>query len=306
MIGLKHRERSIVHYSFLASSTSYEEANYVVVGVPYDSTSSWGVGARFGPLSIIEASEYLDPFDLELNCIPLEAGIYTIPEISTLELTPENMVKLVEEVVAEIKEDSKVPILLGGEHTISLGGISALKDEMDALIVLDAHADFYDSYGGRKISHATVSKRASEVVRQVIIYGVRTLGWEEKHEIDNTKNVKIIKRIKNRTDKSNILEILDSIEGKKVYLSVDIDVLDPPQVPCVSTPEPGGLTYAELIELMGNIMRKTEVIGMDFVEFSPCPGIRSDAYLVAKLIYKAIGYHISYIRKDELGCNPNR
>ncbi len=301
MIELKHRERDIVPYSFLSSSTSYEEANYVVVGVPYDSTSSWGVGARFGPLSIIEASGYLDPFDLELNCIPLEAGIYTMPEISTLELTPESMVKLVEGIVTEIKEDGKVPILLGGEHTISLGGISALKDEMDALIILDAHADFYDSYGGRKISHATVSKRASEIIRQVIIYGVRTLGWEEKHEINNTKNVKIIKRIEN-----NILRVLDSIEGKKVYLSVDIDVLDPPQVPCVSTPEPGGLTYAELIELMRNIMRKTEVIGMDFVEFSPCPGIRSDAYLVAKLVYKAIGYHISYLRKDELGCHPDR
>ncbi len=304
VVELERYKKNIVPHSFLSSSISYEEANYVIIGAPYDSTSSWGVGSRFGPSSIIEASEYLDPFDLELNCIPLEAGIYTIPEISILELDPSNMVKLVESTVASIREDGKIPVLLGGEHTVSLGGIKALKDHIDVLIVLDAHADFYDSYGGRKISHATVSKRASEIVDQVVIYGVRTLGWEEKNELDSVKNVKIIER--SEEDRDCLMEVLDTIEGKKVYLSVDVDVLDPPQVPCVGTPEPGGLTYLELARLIRDIMKRTEVISMDFVEFSPCPGIRSDAYLVAKLIYKAIGYHISYLRKEDLGCHPDR
>ncbi len=304
VVKLESYRKSIVPHSFLSSSISYEEANYVIIGAPYDSTSSWGVGSRFGPSSVIEASEYLDPFDLELNCIPLEAGIYTIPEISILELNPESMVKLVKDVITNIREDGKVPILLGGEHTVSLGGIKALKDYIDVLIVLDAHADFYDSYGGRNISHATVSKRASEIVDQVIVYGIRTLGWEEKNELDGVKNVKVIKR--NEVDRNDLIEILNAIRGKKAYISVDIDVLDPPQVPCIGTPEPGGLTYLELTRLIRDIIKRTEVVSMDFVEFSPCPGIRSDAYLVAKLIYKAIGYHVSYLGKEDLGCYPDR
>ncbi len=303
MIKLEHYRKNIVPHSFLSSSISYEKANYVIIGAPYDSTSSWGVGSRFGPSSVIEASEYLDPFDLEFNCIPLEAGIYTIPEISVLELSPENMVELVRDTVASVIEDKKIPILLGGEHTVSLGGIKALKDYIDTLIILDAHADFYDTYGGRKVSHATISKRASEIVDNVVIYGVRTLGWEEKNELDEAKNVKIIEKHEN--DRSDLIEVLDTIKGKKIYLSVDIDILDPPQVPCVGTPEPGGFTYLELIRLIGDIMKRVNVISMDFVEFSPCPGIRSDAYLVAKLIYKAIGYHVSYLGKEDLGCYSN-
>jgi len=294
-------ERNSVPFSFLASQTSYEEARYVVVGVPYDGTSSWAPGSRFGPLAIIDASRYMDPFDLDLGCTPLEAGIHTVPEISVLELAPTDMVGIVGEIAREVRDDGKIPVLLGGEHTISLGGISGLRDHVDVLIVLDAHADLYDEFEGRKVCHATVARRASEIVDEVVICGVRTMGWEEQEELSKVGNVTLIRA----PVKEALGEISRKVRGRRAYLSLDVDVLDPPQVPCVGTPEPGGLDYSEVLILIKEIMREGNVVAMDFVEFSPCPGMRSDAYLVAKLVYKAIGYHISYSGEDDLGCHPD-
>ncbi len=302
-MSLGRLRNNSVPYSFLASRTSYDDARYIVVGVPYDATSSWIPGSRFGPLAIIEASRFMDPFDLELGCVPSEAGIHTVPEISVMELTPEAMVGAVEGIVKEIRSDGKVPILLGGEHTLTLGAIRALEEELDAVVILDAHADFYDDYEGRKVCHATVSKRVSEIVNEVLIYGIRTIGWEEMEELNYARNVNVL--YTEISVEKALQEIMKIVRGKKIYLSVDVDVLDPPQVPCIGTPEPGGLSYKEVLKLLKGIMKESEVRAMDFVEFSPCPGMRSDAFLVAKLIYKSIGYHASYSGEHDLGCRPD-
>jgi len=303
VVSLSGLEGSIVPYSFLGIQESYEDSSYVIVGVPYDATSSWMPGSRAGPLAIIEASRYMDPYDMDLGCIPAEAGLHTITELSVLESTPESMVNTVREAVDKIVSDGRVPILLGGEHTLSLGGVQGVKDEADVYVTLDAHADFYDDYEGRRISHATVSKRISELVREVIIYGVRTLGWEEKEELDSSDNVTLIPLLSHGGE--GVDTFLRKIEGKKVYLSVDVDVLDPSVLPCLGTPEPGGMSYREVITVLKEVFRRASVMAMDFVEFSPCPGMRSDAYTVARLVYKSIGYHILYSGKQDLRCGAD-
>lgn len=296
MTSLVDLEGDTVPFSFLGIQERYEKANYIIVGVPYDATSSFMPGSREGPLSIIQASRYLDPYDIELGCVPAEAGIHTIPELSVLEAKPEAMVDKVERAVSKILRDGKTPILLGGEHTISLGGVLGSRDLVDIYVVLDAHADFYDLYGGRKISHATVSRRIIELVDEVVIYGVRTLGWEEKEELEKHEGVTLAYRYDDPSD------LMDLIEGNRIYLSLDMDVLDPTLLPCLGTPEPDGLSYREVIELLRNIIGKSEVVAMDFVEFSPCSNMRSDAYTVAKLVYKSVGYHALHSGKYNLGC----
>ncbi|MDK2383667.1 MAG: agmatinase [Candidatus Korarchaeota archaeon] len=303
MVSLSGLEGSIVPYSFLGIQESYKDSSYVIVGVPYDATSSWMPGSRAGPLAIIEASRYMDPYDMELGCIPAEAGLHTIPELSVLESTPESMVSTVRLAVDKVIDDGKVPILLGGEHTLSLGAVQGVKERIEVYMTLDAHADFYDEYEGRRISHATVSKRISELVEEVIIYGVRTLGWEEREELDSLDNVTLIPLL--ARDGEAMDALLRGIEGKNVYLSVDVDVLDPSALPCLGTPEPGGMSYRDVVMVLRKVFRRAKVVAMDFVEFSPCPGMRSDAYTVARLVYKSIGYHVLYSGKQDLRCGAD-
>ncbi len=281
---------SLVPFSFLALRDSYEESRYVVVAVPYDSTESWARGTRFGPMAIIEASRYMDPYDIELKGFVNDMGIHTIFELPVLGKPVSSMMDIVETTVRRLREDGKIPILLGGEHTISLPALRALSHEIDAILVLDAHPDFYDEYEGNKISHATVCKRMSELVRNIILVGVRTMDFDEGKNLNEIDSIDIL--FPDEIEEN--LEILSKIRGKRVYLSVDVDVLDPPQVPCVGNPEPGGLSYGQVLKIIKRVMELGDVRCMDFVEFAPCPGIRSDAFLVARLVQKAIGYHSIY------------
>ncbi len=302
MVRLGGFRSNIVPFSFLGIQEDYENSNYVLIGVPYDSTSSWMPGSRTGPLAVIEASRYMDPYDVGLGCIPAEAGLHTIPELSVMGLDPERMVEIVRRVVSKVRNDGKVPVLLGGEHTLSLGGVMGIGNDVEAFVVLDAHADFYDSYEGRRVSHATVSKRVSELVGEVLIYGVRTLGWEEKEELESS-NGAFLTTFPPSAEAAR--EFIERMVGKKIYLSVDVDVLDPSILPCLGTPEPGGPSYLELLSMLKRIFRIADVLAMDFVEFSPCPGMRSDAYTVARLVYRSIGYHVLNSGYQHLGCSPD-
>ncbi len=287
---------SLVPFSFLALRDPYEGSRYVVVAVPYDSTESWARGTRFGPTAIIEASRYMDPYDIELRGFVNDMGIHTIFELPVLGKSVSSMMGVVETTVKRLREDEKIPILLGGEHTISFPALRALSHEIDAIVVLDAHPDFYDEYEGNKISHATVCKRMSELVRDMILVGVRTMDFDEGKNLNEIDSIDIIFS----DEVGENLEILNKIRGKRVYLSVDVDVLDPPQVPCVGNPEPGGLSYRQVLKIIKKVIELSDVRCMDFVEFAPCPGVRSDAFLVAKLVQKAIGYHSIYSGNDKL------
>lgn len=288
---------STTPFSFLASRDSYEESKYVILCVPYDSTESWATGTRFGPTAVIEASRYMDNYDIELGLFTNELGIHTLFELSVLGKPEDLMMEIVEASVRKVVSDGKVPVMLGGEHTISLPAVTALRDEIEHVVVLDAHPDFYDEYERRRISHATVCRRISELVGGITLIGVRTMSVEEKEFLERSNNVNVIYADELSKECG---EILDLLKDKGVYLSVDVDVLDPPQVPCIGNPEPGGLSYREVLRIIKEIIGIGDVKCMDFVEFSPCPGMRSDAYLVARLVQKAIGYHSLHFRDQKL------
>ncbi|MEM3371866.1 MAG: agmatinase [Candidatus Korarchaeum sp.] len=287
---------STIPFSFLASRNSYEESKYVILCVPYDSTESWATGTRFGPAAIVEASRYMDNYDIELELFTDELGIHTLFELSVLGKPEDLMMEIVETSVRKVVSDGKVPVMLGGEHTISLPAIMALRDEVEHVVVLDAHPDLYDEYGGRKISHATVCRRISELIGKITLIGVRTMSSEEKEFIERSNGINVIYADEISKEDG---ESLDFLKGKGVYLSVDVDVLDPPQVPCVGNPEPGGLNYREILRVIKEVIEIGEVKCMDFVEFSPCPGMRSDSYLAARLVQKAIGYHSLHLRDQK-------
>lgn len=282
-----------IPFSFLALRDSYEESKYVILCVPYDSTESWIAGTRLGPLAIIEASRYIDTYDIELKSFVNNRGIHTIFELPVSGKPERMMMELVESSVKKLLDDHKIPVIIGGEHTVSLPALRALKDEVRLAIVLDAHPDLYEEYEGRKICHATVCRRMSELVGELIILGVRTMSYEEKKILEKSNNIEVI----NKSDIPNEIDKIENlIKGEKIYLSVDVDVLDPTNVPCVGNPEPDGLSYKEALEVIKRVIEAGDVRGMDFVEFVPCQGMRSDAYLVARLIQKTIGYHSLHSR----------
>ena len=277
-----------VPFSFLGLKHSYDEANYVVVPFPFCRTFSWTGGSDEGPLSIIEASRYLEPYDLELGFCPAEAGIFTMDEI----VAPVDLVKAGEVLRATLNKihlDGKFPILLGGDHILSLFSFTAAFEERgcDVYLSLDAHADLVDSYQSSKYSHACTTARILETFPSVraLIVGVRSMSEEEVLMAEKEGELHIIPV----TKLEELRDFLVDIEGRRAHLSIDADFLDPSIVPCVPTPEPGGVGYREAVSLLREITNHLEIISMDVVEFRPCPFTKSDSLTMAALIYKVIG-----------------
>jgi agmatinase len=274
----------MAYLRFLSIDSDYDQSKYVIIPAPMDIGSSWGVGSRFGPLAIIEASRYMDLYDIDLG-LTLDS-IYTMEEIEpTVEITKN--LDLVESVVSDVLSHGKVPVLIGGDHSISIASSRASSLHGARIyIVMDAHADLYDEHSGSKLSHACVTRRVLDlpIIKKAILIGVRTMGLEEADFARKDSRIALIRSI-------NDLEVLDNLKGEKAHLSFDVDVIDPSVIPCVGYPEPGGISYRDTIAFLKAIFEKVDVISMDFVEFSPCPERRDDAFTVAKLIYKSILMH---------------
>lgn len=273
----------MAHLRFLDIDSDYDQSKYVIIPAPMDIGSSWGVGSRFGPFAIMEASRYMDLYDMDLD-LTLDS-IYTMDEIEpTIEMVKN--LSLVENTVSEVLSHDKVPVLIGGDHSISIASAKAsFSHGAHIYITMDAHADLYDEYNGSKLSHACVTRRILDLpIKKAILIGVRTMGLEEMNIARKDSRIAIVRE-------PNDLEILDSLKGEKAHLSFDVDVMDPSIIPCVGYPEPGGISYRDAIVLLRAIFEKIDVISMDFVEFSPCQGRKDDAFTVAKLIYKSILMH---------------
>jgi len=269
---------------FLNIDADYEQSRYVIIPAPMDIGSSWGTGSRFGPLAIIEASRYMDLYDMDLD-LALDS-IYTMEEIEpTIEMTKN--LDLVKRVVSDVLSHGKVPVLLGGDHSISIASAEASSSHGASIyIAMDAHADLYEEYNGSRLSHACVTRRVLDLptIKKAILIGVRTMGWEEADFVRKDSRIALVKSF-------NDFKFLDDLEGQRAHLSFDVDVMDPSVIPCVGYPEPGGISYRDALAFLKAIFDKFDVISMDFVEFSPCQGRRDDALTVAKLIYKSILMH---------------
>jgi len=273
-----------------SARTCLEKARFVVLPIPYDITASWGQGARLGPHRILEASQELELFDEELLIEPYRFGIHTFKS-PTLSIPPEKARDEIKEFVRGALELGKIPVAFGGDHSVTIGIMEAVKDFFQdfSILQLDAHTDLRESYQGTRLSHACVMRRIWEKER-VIQAGIRSLSRKEWEFLKGEGTSPIWAReLKEDLDRALGL-IISRIKTKRLYITIDVDCLDPSVMPATGTPEPGGLSWFELIKLLKGLTKEFEIIGFDIVELSPIPGITHPDFLVARLAYKLIGY----------------
>jgi agmatinase len=268
--------------------SNLQQAKTVILPVPYDSTSEWRSGSRHGPQAIIDASQYLELYDLGLDREIYKVGIATLPQVEPLLSSPQDMIDRVYQVIKGLIQKEKFVVLLGGEHTLSLGAVRAFKEVFPRLSVLqlDAHADLRDEYLGTKYSQACVMRRIFELcpVSQV---GVRSLSWEEKQFLTQNK-LKPFYMSDLASNTASLDQIADSL-SKDVYITIDVDVLDPSIMSAVGTPEPDGMLWQQVLDIVESVALRKHVVGFDLMEFCPGEGPGSCAFLLAKLAYKIIG-----------------
>lgn len=275
--------------------SSFKKSKVSILQVPYDKTTTYIHGTSKGPSAIIDASRYLELFDDELNMETYRAGIHTTEPLDVSGLSSEDMVEKVRTSVSELLKSNKFPVMLGGEHSVSVGAVKAFKEAYPNLSVLhlDAHCDLRNEYFGSKLNHGCVARRISEIC-PIVQVGTRSMSKEEKDFIATQANGKV----KNLS----VYDILESPMWKdaatknlseNVYVSIDLDVFDPSLVPAVGTPEPGGIGWYETLDLLRDVAKDRKIVGFDVVELCPLPGQISSDFLAAKLIYRLLGYVFS-------------
>ena len=288
---------SWVPSNFLAlpeEQSRLSDATVVVMPVPYDGTTSFKGGARNGPSAIISASYALEDYDIELGVDVSTLGIHTSQAVEPHMGGPEYMVERIRESVASFVHSGKFVAILGGEHTVGIGHVQALKVIYPdlSIVYLDAHADLRDEYMGTKWGHASVARRMAEIC-PVVQIGVRSLSAEENYFIEQGgvttffwgSHYKGYSNYK-AGDIGNIVEHL----SRNVYVSLDLDVMDPSVIPEVGTPEPGGMSWEDVTCLLRSVAEKCNIVGCDVSELSPETDMSSSSYIAAKLVYKLIAY----------------
>ncbi len=277
--------------AFLGASPGESgRARVTLIPVPYDATTSYRTGSRDGPRAIIRASRELEDYDLELDADPSEAGIRTAPALEPFAGGPNGMIDRVDRAVSETLDDGTVVGLLGGEHSITVGAVRAFRRRHADLSVLylDAHADMRDEYQGSPWSHACVARRVLEICPLVEV-GVRSLSGGERRFIDD-EGVPVFFWPHEGAGVDDILpQVTDRLSGT-VYVSIDLDVLDPSIMAAVGTPEPGGMSWHAVTRLLRHVAERKRIVGFDLVELSPGEGPEACAFTAAKLAYKLIGY----------------
>jgi agmatinase len=276
----------------LPNSASFEDAKAVILPVPLESTTSYVPGTRNGPREILVASSHLELWDEETNSDVHSIGIHTLPE---MELPFDAMADIMAEirrVAAAILQYDKFPIVLGGEHSITPPIVAAVAAKHPGVTVLqiDAHADLRDSYMGTPFNHACAMRRVTEHARCTQV-GIRSLSTEEAAAVP-TLPTTIFYDVHMRQDANWIPQVVASL-GEKVYITIDVDGMDPAIMPATGTPEPGGLNWYELLALVRAVISARTVVGCDIVELSPLPGVAAPNFLCAKLLYKILTYQFT-------------
>ncbi len=271
-------------------NSQLETSTYVILPVPYEETATYGKGTQYGPAAIIAASQEVELFDDELGCEPYLAGIHTAASLEITSAGAEAQNEIVFRSCREFLKQGKIVGMLGGEHSISYGAVRACLERYPELTVLqlDAHADLRDGYLGEPFSHAAVMRRVRDLTRKTVGIGIRNYSSEENRYIQ-AGNVTIYAASAIIRNLRWIDEVLDQLSGD-VYLTIDLDVFDPSLLPATGTPEPGGLTWYPILELLRRVITKCNLVGFDVVELSPIEGNHSSDFVAAKLVHKIIGY----------------
>lgn len=275
------------------AAAAFESSRALILPVPYESTTSFGLGTRSGPRAILEASRYIELWDQELGTDPSGIGIHTVP---ALELTREGAgpaMRELESAYGAVLDASpgRFPVMLGGEHSISAPAIRAVAARQGSrlnVLQLDAHADLRDSYEGTPHSHASAMRRVLDVA-DVVGVGIRGISQEEVELAEVTSGVTLVYADRMWEDDEWMNVALEAL-GDPVYITFDVDYFDPSLVPATGTPEPGGGDWYRTLRFLRRVFRERTVLACDVVELAPVPGLPAPDFLVAKLVYKLLGY----------------
>ncbi|NLV18452.1 MAG: agmatinase [Bacteroidetes bacterium] len=264
----------------------YESSGIIILPVPYDATSTWMKGSDKGPEAIMEASVNLEFYNIETKTEVHRKGIYTAEPVMTGG-SPEELVLAVRNRVSDILGDNKFPVIVGGNHTVSIGSVRAFSERFDDLCVLqlDAHADMRQQYEGSSLNHACVMSRVVEMVPAVQV-GIRSVAAEELPFIRQDR----IFYAHELYHDSTLYDNAANLPCSNVYVTIDLDVLDPSIMPSTGTPEPGGLDYYRMMHFLRDVTRKRNIVGFDIVELCPAPVNKAPDFTAAKIIYQFLSY----------------
>lgn len=284
-------ELKISKNSFLKYASTFNESRFMILPIPYEQTTSYGTGTRNGPEAIIKASHYLEVFDEELGTEPYLNGINTLDPLEFETRLIEPCIEQIYKTVRMLPINEKFLISLGGEHSITYPIIKAYKEHFNSITVLqiDAHSDLREEYEGTIYSHACVMARVKDIAN-IVQVGIRSQTKEEYDLIKKSdiQTFYIHSILNNNAWKKQVVQSL----GNYVYLTIDLDGFDPSIAPAVGTPEPGGLLWYDVIELIKMVAKSKYLIGCDIVELSPQPNSIITDFLAAKLVYKIIAYQM--------------
>jgi len=261
----------------------------VVLPFPYEGGVSYGRGTANAPQAVLEASQQVEFYDVELDAEPFRVGIATLASPSVPD-DPGRMTDLLAQLTDDLLIRNKFPIVVGGDHSITSGCVRALSKHYPALgvIQLDAHADLRDSYDGSPLSHASVMARIREMTPHSLQLGIRSMDVEEAQRVKAEKLPFCTMR-QWRRGQFDLQAALAALP-EKVFITLDVDVFDWSVIAGTGTPEPGGLYWDEALELLETIFASKTVVGCDVVELACRPHDLNSPYAVAKLIYKMIGF----------------
>lgn len=278
---------------FLDFNKSYKDAYFVIIPVPMEITVSYGHGTSKGPDAIIDSIFQLEAYDVEFKKEAIDVPVHIMEQIQANDAP--GYIERIKQCVSTCVKDGKVPIVLGGEHSLSYGVFLGLAEHKKNISILhfDSHLDLRDSYEDSKYSHACVIRRIREhmsSINEVLAVGIRSVSSEEAYYLERTGH-KVF--FAHEMHKKDLISEMNKVLGDNLYITFDVDALDPSIMPSTGTPEPGGLGWYQTLDILKQLIKGRKVIGMDIVELAPDIVNHHSQFTAAKLLYKMMAYTVN-------------
>jgi agmatinase len=274
---------------------SFEDSEAVILPVPFDRTTSYVSGTRHGPRELLLASAQVELWDEEVGIDVHGRGLLTLPEMDLTALGMSEAMQAIRQTAAHLLDRGKFLLTVGGEHSITppLVAAAAARHQGLGVLQVDAHADLRDSYLGERNSHACAMRRVLDHA-PVVQVGIRNISEDEARALPSLPTT-IFYDWNMRDDPAWVDRAVDALPDR-VYVTIDLDGLDPATMPAVGTPEPGGLSWRELMTLLRRTFERRTVVACDVVELCPVPGLASPNFIAARLVYKLLTYKFGLAR----------